>query len=145
MKIIRTFNDLYILVKNKCINQYLISALNKHLQFLYNQLYVKGESMEKFSLWKGNDGNGEIYIMELGDNLYDLSNIGINQSLIEQEPVWCYLIKLDKRTINSKSIINYFNCGLIVNKSYCISCWIPENTFDKNINLWLTKSCSNNS
>ncbi|AWI03122.1 hypothetical protein [Clostridium drakei] len=127
MFVIQTKQDLDVLKKANVINQKYMEVVEKQFMNLYKNLGEEGILLNEFSL----TDEGEIILLEIGDNLRNLSVIGLDPTggLLEVIPEFINEIEIEE-SILYEVIIAY-------NNQFAITLYVPAAIVDKEIMEWI--------
>lgn len=132
MKTIKTSNDIQTLYYANVMDCHYL----QHLKDYFHQLYLAlqdNESEKEFSL----KDRGYIVILEKGDNLRDLSEVGLNpedHGLLGSYPEFVDLIELEFFPI--------YKIGVLYNNDYMMTFFSEKGIHDPEIESWLQDESS---
>ena len=133
----RTITKLSQLKNLKQENQYppeLIEHLEETFYHIFEQLAETGETLKDFSL----EEHGPIYLHDDGDDLGDLSSVGLNPS--ENGLLGSHPESVTRKHFGPEV---WFEILLVLNNEYCIILLVNEaNITDPKIAAWFQMACT---
>lgn len=130
MRIIKTIKDIKLLRSALVVKKDILDEIEMIFNYIYNNL-GEGISLEEFSLID----TGIIVLLEIGDNVTDLSEIGLNPEdggLLGATPGW---IRQEKLT-NSTLIVTCIFC----NNEYAVSIFFERSDFGEDVESWINEN-----
>lgn len=128
MRIIKTLKDIELLKSSKAMKAGILGEIEEHFKHIYNNL-GDGIGIEEFSLVD----SGIIVILEPGDNVEDLEEIGLNpedNGLLGATPEWINEQKIDDCTLITTCIL--------CNNEYALSIFFESSKFGEEVENWIS-------
>lgn len=128
MYVIQTKQDLDILRKANVIQEKYMEIVEKQFMNLYKNLgEEEGILLDEFSL----ADEGQIILLELGDNLRNLGVIGLDSSggLIKVIPEFINEIELGELTV--------YEVIILYNNEFAVTIYIPKEIVDEELMKWI--------
>lgn len=128
MYVIQTKQDLDILRKANVIQEKYMKIVEKQFMNLYKNLgEEEGILLDEFSL----ADEGQIILLELGDNLRNLGIIGLDSSggLIKVIPEFINEIDLGELTV--------YEVIILYNNEFAVTIYIPKEIVDEELMKWI--------
>ena len=128
MRIIKTMKDVELIKEASAVRKEILQEIEEHFKHIYKNL---GEeiTLEEFSLVD----SGIIVLLEPGDNIEDLAEIGLNpgdKGLIGAIPEWVEEHKLDDCTLITACIL--------CNNEYALSIFFESGKFGEEVENWIS-------
>ncbi|NMM65126.1 hypothetical protein HBE96_21310 [Clostridium sp. P21] len=130
MRIIKTIKDIELLKEATVVDAGILGEIDKHFKHIYNNL-GEGIPIEEFSLVD----SGIIVLLEAGDNVADLEEIGLNSEdggLLGVIPEWINEQKLADCTLITACIL--------CNNEYALSIFLERGKFGKKVEKWISEN-----
>lgn len=132
MRIIKTMKDIRLLREAKAVNEEILEEMEEHFKHIYKNLGEdEGAVLEEFSLVD----SGIIVLLEAGDNVTDLSEIGLNpeeNGLLGATPEWINEQKLDDCILRTACIL--------CNNEYALSIFLERGIFGQDVENWINQN-----
>lgn len=130
MRIVKTMKDIELLKGSLAVNEEIMKDIEEHFRHIYKNL---GEevTLEEFSLAEG----GIIVLLEAGDNIADLEEIGLNaedNGLLGAIPEW-----INEKVITEGTLI--YAC-IVCNNEYALSIFLKKEDFDQKVENWIDEN-----
>jgi len=117
MRIIKTFEDVELLENTEVLNEEYLQWIKNYFLQLFEALGRNGETLDQFRLgWL----EGFIIVLEKGDNLRDLSMLGLNPE--DEGMLGCSLEYVEEYKLNS---ISFYRIGLLLDNE-CMMTFFSE-------------------
>ncbi|TYO95505.1 hypothetical protein [Desulfallas thermosapovorans] len=120
MRVIKTMADISLLRKAGALNPELIDEVEKQLKEVFQNL--GGDDLGNFSL----KDVGPIVVLEAGDNVRDLAEIGLNPKdggLLGAPPEWADTLEIGGEKTHVMVVV--------INNEYALSVFCPANVLDE--------------
>lgn len=130
MRIIKTMKDIELLKDSEAVKRDILGEIEKHFKHIYKNL-GKGIPIEKFSLID----SGIIVLLEHGDNVADLEEIGLSSEdngLLGATPEW-----IEEQELADCTII--IAC-ILCNNEYALSIFFESGKFGKEVENWISEN-----
>lgn len=131
MRVIKTLGDIGLLRAAGTIEPQLLDEAAGMLAEIHGGL-EEAASLEEFSL----KDHGPIVILESGDNLRDLEEIGLNacdDGLLGAVPEWASLLELPGG-------LRAFSATIALSNSFCLSILMREDALDDQARAWMERA-----
>ncbi len=122
VRIIKNNDDVLLLYRAGLIGD----EFREHLTRYFDRLQTDLDELEPDRY--GVEDCGYVVILEAGDNVRDLSNVGLNPSnsrLLGSGPEYCELLQLDE--------IGYYSLLIIYNNSFAVDFYSPMGCHDEEV------------
>ena len=128
IRIIKNNHDVLLLYEAGVIGD----EFREHLTRYFDRLQADLDELDpnRYSV----EDCGYVVILEEGDNVRDLSNVGLNPSnsgLLGSGPEYCEVLQLDG--------IGYYSLLIIYNNSFAIDFYSPMGCYDEEVEQWLAE------
>lgn len=132
MRIIKTMKDIKLLREAEAVNEGILEEIEEHFKHIYKNLGEdEGAALEEFSLVD----SGIIVLLEAGDNVADLEEIGFNPEdggLLGVIPEWINEQKLEDCTLITACIL--------CNNEYALSIFLERGIFGQEVENWISEN-----
>ncbi|AKA70872.1 hypothetical protein [Clostridium scatologenes] len=132
MRTIKTLNDIKLLKEASSVEEDILLEIEQHFKHIYKNIgEEEGISLEEFSLVD----SGIIALLEAGDNVTDLSEIGLNpedNGLLGATPEWINEQKLADCTVITACVI--------CNNEYALSIFLESGKFSQEVENWINEN-----
>lgn len=133
MRIIKSIDDVYVMSQAKAISP----EFSKHLIKFFDDLQADLDDPEPdvYSI----EECGHVIILESGDNVRDLSTIGLNRGdlgLLGCIPEWFEIVILDD--------IEYYRFLVLYNDAFGVIFYSAVGSHDVEVEQWLEQNLDNN-
>lgn len=128
MRIIKTMKEIELLKRSKALRGEILGEVEEHFKHIYNNL-GEGIATEEFSLVD----SGIIVLLESGDNVEDLSEIGLNpeeKGLLGTTPEFINEQQLEDCTL--------INACILCNNEYALSIFFESGKFGEKVENWIS-------
>jgi hypothetical protein len=130
MRIIKTIKDIKLLRELSTVQVEIIEEIELHFKNIYSNL-GEGIPIEDFSLVD----TGIIVLLEPGDNVTDLSEIGLNpddNGIIGAIPEW-----IDEQELSDCTLIT---ACILCNNEYALSIFFESGKFGGEVENWISEN-----
>ena len=130
MRIIKTMKDIKLLKGSKAAEGNILGEIEEQFKHIYNN-FGEGITIEEFSLID----NGIIVLLEPGDNVTDLSEIGLSSEdngLLGATPEW-----IEEQKIADCTLIT---ACILCNKEYALSIFFERGKLGEAVENWISEN-----
>lgn len=130
MRIIKTMKDIELLKEAKAVQRSILGEIEEHFKYIYNNI-GEGITIEEFSLVD----SGIIVLLESGDNIEDLAEIGLNpeeKGLLGVTPEW-----INEQKLNDCTLIT---ACILCNNEYVLSIFFESGKFGEDLENWISEN-----
>lgn len=127
MRIVKTMNDISLLRQAEALSPVLLNEINRQLTTVYENVNDRTD-IEEFSL----RDIGPIVVLEPGDNVRDLEEIGLNPEdggLLGAAPEWVELLE--------RAGQKFYSMVIVLNNEYAVNIYCPPDAVDDETQRWL--------
>lgn len=127
MRIIKTMDDISLLRQAEALSPILLDEIERQLTTVHENVN-DGAGIEEFSL----RDIGPIVVLEPGDNVRDLEEIGLNSEdggLLGTAPEWVELLE--------RAGQKFYSIILVINNEFSLNIYCLPETVDNETKLWL--------
>ncbi|MVX67371.1 hypothetical protein GKZ28_27520 [Clostridium chromiireducens] len=132
MRTIKTLRDIELLKEASAVRGDILQQMEEHFKHIYKNIGEEdGIAVEEFFLVD----SGIIVLLEAGDNVADLAEIGLNpkdNGLLGATPEWINEQKLENCTLITVCVL--------CNNEYALSIFLERGKFGQEVENWISEN-----